>query len=761
MLSDEPRCAEYCFQCCCNPWQDPSFDYNKHYLDALLAALSNSCGGLVFQTAQETPHKTIQFSTFPPSSSSIVDSVQSETSKLGFPPNVWSVIAVKKSVETVLCEFEECRVELKIDNHGKVQYVRHSGKQPENTDNPAHTVEQRNPKAEVDPDADLTEASQPPTAKTQVDDVASSKPPVVVSELNWDQNKDNWSNILQEVEESIDECISSCDFLEPRIPMQIMPDKDSLRYLFPSDVSLEETLHKIAATKEPGFAIASRSWLSLLPDAGLLETPTYHLCDILIVSKCEDLKPNICLWVVVSESKKQIIQKQVRYMFVVGRAIKHQIANQSKEVLNLTVQCMLHSTHEEDNLQIESTLQEVRVQKTQDFLCSVFIEPDSFDDVKRSIAQLLLSQRSHINNCAGEHLSVRLSAKQADTLLKMKIKRKRVWYISSAPGTGKTLCGLSLYKDFGKEHSVYISPTKPLIQFLRYNECEATLVRNDEELHSEIENGTFREKHCVIIDESHHLGCSKQCLKELFLEVKKYRIILFVFADNEFQSFDREKQQIVEQYFLELSKEVLGYYPNTHTFTEMYRNPRKIVSFLQHAIEDPDQDITCGNTNDGEGIQAIALENLWDNSRKNGLVQYLRQLLALSGSSDDGRYHATQVAVLLDSGFSTSGVDTIRHILETQLSNIVIQASDMFPRKGITVDKIESFVGLDAPLCIFLLSAEGSINPNESIANMRYRVFLASRATQKAVFVVSKIDAELIQCLKFDRFPVSTVPFAI
>ncbi len=232
-------------------------------------------------------------------------------------------------------------------------------------------------------------------------------------------------------------------------------------------------------------------------------------------------------------------------------------------------------------------------------------------------------------------------------------------------------------------------------------------------------------------------------------------MFLFVFADNEFQSFDRENQQNIEQYIYELSREVLGYFPNTATFTEMYRNPRKVVSFLQHAIGETDQDITCGNPIDGEGIQAIALQNLWDNSNMNGLVQYLRPLLVLPGSSTDGKYHTTQVAVLLDSGHSNSHVGTLGRLLETQLPHVTVQTSEIFPRTGITVDKIESFVGLDAALCVFLLSAEQGANPLESIDNPRYRVFLASRATHKAVFVVSTIDSEIIQCLKFDRFQVS------
>ncbi len=501
MPSDELRCAEYCFQCRFNPLQHPSFDDNMHHLDALLTALSNSCGGLVFLTAAEiTSHKTIQFSTF--NARKVSTSDRLEKSQLAVPANVWSVTAVRKSAKTIPYELEDGDVQLKFDMQGKMQYLPLSGEDV--FDNPAHGTERCKPKPDIVPNAALTEVSQPFTKVSWVDDVASSELPVVVSELNWDQNKGWWWNILRESDISIDECISLCDFLEPHIPMQLLPDKDSLRHLFPSDATCDEALYKVA-TKEPGFAIASRSWLSLLPDDELLEPPSNHLCDILTVSKIKDSKPNICLWVVVSGSKKHIIWKQIQYMFVVGRAIKHQIVNQGKEVPSLTVRCMLHSTNEEDNPQIESTIHEAGINKTQDSLCYLFLDENTFDVVKRGIARLLLSQKSHINNCAGEQLSVKLSANQAQTLLK--IKKNRVSYVSSAPGTGKTLCALALYEDFGKELSVYICPTEPLLQYLTYNGCEATLVKNDGDLYRGIKQGTFDNKKCVIIDESHHLRC--------------------------------------------------------------------------------------------------------------------------------------------------------------------------------------------------------------------------------------------------------------
>ncbi len=743
---EELKCAEYCFQCRLNPMQDPSFGGNVHHRDVLLTALSNSCGGLVFQTAQETPHKTMEFSTF--TNSSISTSLDVERSQLAVHDKVWSVIAAKRSKQIALYKLEGDEVELQIDINGKVQYIPRSGYPP--------SIETPGVDEKGNPDAVSTDAFEPPSSEPRANDTTSSQVPSIVSELNWDQNKKNWRGILQKTKTLTDECLNSCDFLEPHMPMQLTPDKDLLRSLFPSDATFDEVLQKIDP-KVPGFAIASGSWQPLLPQYAVLEHPPNYLCDVLTVSKHDDSTPKICLWVVVSGSNEQIIREQVQYMFTFGRSIKHQIANQGMEVPHLAIQCMVHSTQEEDNFMIQNTLRVLGIVKTQDFVCSLFTEQNTFDAVRRCIGRLLLSQDSHIMNCAGEQLSVKLSAKQAKTLLG--IRRRRVSYVSSAPGTGKTLCegGMVLHRDiFGKERSVYVCPTEALVQYLRYNGCEATLVRDDEELNGEITKGTFDNKRCVIIDESHHLRCSKECLKELFWMLHKHSMFLFVFADNEFQSFDRENQKNIKQYIFELSNEILGDYPNTPTFKEMYRNPRKVVSFLQHAIEEPDQDITWGNPCDGEGIQVISLEKLWDNSHVNGLVQYLQQLLVRSGSSADGRYYATQVAVLLDSGHSSSDVDTIGHILKRQLSHITVQTSDKFPRKGITVDKIDSFVGLDAPLCIFLLSAERSTSLNEVITNTRYRVFLASRATHKAVFVVSKIDPELIQCLKFDYFQVRT-----
>ncbi len=513
-----------------------------------------------------------------------------------------------------------------------------------------------------------------------------------------------------------------------------------------------ETISKLE-TKTPGFAIAISSWVPFFPEPDLLQQPSTHLCDILTAENGEGLKlpqPNVCLWVIVSSSTEQTIQKQIQYMFILERRIKYQLSKQSSGVRNLAIRCMLHSTQPEDNARIEHTLYELGIQHMQTFLCSAFNDKNTFDAIRQSIALLFLSQESAIKNCAGNQLSVTLSAQQAQTLLE--IRSKKVSYVSSAPGTGKTLCGLNLYRDYGREHCVYICPTEPLLYYLRHNGCDATLVRNDAELNRQVKCGTFENKECVIIDESHRLRCCKAGLETLFTIIKEGQMRLVVFADNSYQSFDRENQENIESYIHDHSKKILGYYPHTPIFTEIYRNTRKVVSFLQHAVEDTyshDVDITCGNAHDGDGIRCIKMVNPLHNHGDNGLVQYLLPLL-------DTRYQVTEVAVLLDSGYSDDDVDAVHQILQSHLQRVTTQSSVKFPRTGIVVDRVERFAGLDAALCIFLLS-ETVTNQEATIKNPRYRVYLASRATHRAVFVVPSIDADLAHDMKFDHFPVSFI----
>ncbi len=530
-------------------------------------------------------------------------------------------------------------------------------------------------------------------------------PPVQFSrlrELNWDQNKANWQGILKVEKQSIDECISTCDIWQPSCPMQLTPDRESLRCLFSSETDFCKAMRKIE-TERPGFAIASRSWASLI-DVDDLPVQPAHICDILTVAR-ENEQNDIRLWIFVSHSRKQIIAKQIQYMLLLGRTIKHCLAKQDYQCPNLSIQCTLFSTDQQSNDLIEETLQQLRITMTQNLLKPMFNENGKFELLRRSIALLVLSKESIIKTCVGNQMSLKLSAKQAQVLL----KHTRVNCIAGPPGSGKTLCGWSVYREFGRKESVYICPSQSLIGYLRHNGCDAILVENDHDLSQHIDRGTFENKKCVVINESHHLKCTRASLKKLFLVLKRNQNMrLFVFADNEYQRFDGESGQHIVDHIFELSRKFLNETPRVDCFTEIYRNTRKVVSFLQHAIKDTlnsAEDIICASRDDGDGIQCIAMRSLFENNPDNELVQYLRPFLGF-GPLEDAKYQHTDVVVLLDSGYPSSQVDKIRRILQTQFPGITTQTSEKFPRRGIVVDKVETFLGLDAPFCIFLMYSD-------------------------------------------------------
>ncbi len=760
--SEELECGEYCFHLCVNPFQHPCLDQNIHHLTALLTALSNTCGGVVhlntpLQIAmKESPGCFSAFKSrllsLPGIRKNLLETLESRDGTF------WAIIAVKKCQGSLSGNFD-C-VKLWLDIHGQLQREKFNTKDGQLTSNDTVQDEEPDPGSLGIDDVGRASSSEVYKSRTETTDdhkaqlVESPVEFSTIHELNWDTNKVNWQGTLEKATLSPKEVIDSCDIWEASLPMQMTPDRDSLKHLFPSETECFEALRKLE-TQTPGFGIASKSWGSLLPRLGNLQRPPNHLCDILTVAKpdCFDQpQPMTCLWVIVSSSTDQIIQRQIEYMFIVGRAIKHQLSKQDEEIPNLAIQCLLHSSCAEDNATIQNTIQKLGIQHMQQFLCSAFNDMHSFDAIRRCIALLLLSQESPMKTSAGNQLSVKLSAQQAKALLN--IKSRKVSYISSAPGTGKTLCGLALYRDFGKTRSVYISPTEPLLQYLKYNGCEATLVRNDKELYHQIKCGTFDNKMCVIIDESHRLRCSKAYLRDLFMLMKEHKTRLFVFADNAYQSFDRENQQQIQTYIYELSREVWERPPYEPILSEIYRNTRKVVSFLQHAMGDPDSDsddvldIACGNPHEGDGIQCIAMENLLDNSGDNNLVQYLHPLL-------DSRYQATDVALLLDSGYTDDAIRAIHLILQRYLPRVTTQSATTFPREGIVVDRVERFAGLDATLCIFLLCVGTGTNQDATIANPRYRLYLASRATHKAVFIVPRIAADVVEHMKFDYIQVS------
>ncbi len=202
------------------------------------------------------------------------------------------MVAVRKCHRSLSRMFDNC-IKLWIDIHGQLQYEQCHQKEEEH--------ELLANATDVGPDAipkgitgvDPSPSSKIPKSSTEAkenDDIETTQTLVdfsTVHELNWDKNKRNWNAILEETAQSPEDVITACDIWKPRFPMQITPERDSLKHMFISDAECEETIRKLE-TNTPGFGIASRSWACLLPELRI-QRPPNHICDILTIAKSEGL----------------------------------------------------------------------------------------------------------------------------------------------------------------------------------------------------------------------------------------------------------------------------------------------------------------------------------------------------------------------------------------------------------------------------------------------------------------------------------------
>ncbi len=195
--------------------------------------------------------------------------------------------------------------------------------------------------------------------------------------------------------------------------------------------------------------------------------------------------------------------------------------------------------------------------------------------------------------------------------------------------------------------------------------------------------------------------------------------------------------------------------------TDIYRNTKKVVSFVQAAIQDVydgHQKIQSANMEDGDGVECISMSNVCENNTANDLVVYLRSLLSKN-------YTQSEIAVLFDFSYTPDKIQQCKDILAEHIPSITVQSADVFPRTGVIVDSMDSFLGLDAIVCVFVLSntrkTTSTVHPLRrffqrrtmeceiNIYNPRYEVFLASRATHRAVFVVPELHEDLVHQMKF------------
>ncbi len=790
-MPGELRCGEYSFKVKMNPWQHPIFDENMHSLLALVSSLCRGCGGVVYLMADDA--HTVTQDIFQVYQDRLHALIGREAETLSLLTNMvqvalilgtqtsWAALFMKKSSDTLKHIPVETGamwkpITLKIDLFGRICAKPESDSLNESYGDMERAVispvqratrsallptrSQENNPLETGQETLSATAITPETVSGHSDITENSLVDFSSCQrLDWTENTKDWQKYVKTKEVKIDDVVRSCPMWTPTQPMTITPDRESIRYLFECEQNMEEALWEVT-TKEPGFAIVCRTWRFHISDDDAIEDlPPGHICDILTLTDTGRLT----FWVVVNIHNKNNFESHTEYLMTTGYMLKFQIVqNTAGDFSNLWTDCRLLPLTTPTNIEDTVKLRLQECQEMQKYLHHIYHEGVHFDCLQQAVAKLVLSKESPLKRCASDQTSIILTLQQAKVLM----HKAKVNYITGPAGSGKSYTGAFLYKMYGKKKSIYICTTKEFREYLEFNGCTGTLVLGDQDLLREIKSGTFDKKICVVIDDCHKFKCTRTSMKKLFKVLDKNRdMSLFVFADNDYQSFDRKRQQRVHDCILELTRKVLDVNLVSYPLTDIYRNTRKVVSFVQAAIQDVyygHQKIECANIEDGEGVECIPMPNLWKNTPDNDLVDYLRSLLLSKN------YSQSDVAVLLDSSYTSDKIEECKQILAEHIPGVTVQSADAFPRKGVVVDSVDSFLGLDASICVFILSTaqKTSVHPlrrifqrrtmqcERTMYNPRYEVFLASRATHRAVFVVPELPEDLVLQMKFDHFQV-------
>ncbi len=144
---------------------------------------------------------------------------------------------------------------------------------------------------------------------------------------------------------------------------------------------------------------------------------------------------------------------------------------------------------------------------------------------------------------------------------------------------------------------------------------------------------------------------------------------LFVFADNDYQSFDRKRQQAVHDCIQDLTRTVLQDSPLNFRLTDIFRNTRTVVSFMQAAIQDVydgHQKIQSVNIEDGKGIECIAMPSIWENKPENELVVYLKSLLLSEN------YCQSDVVILLEPSYTQDEIRQCKQIVAENIPSVTV-----------------------------------------------------------------------------------------
>ena len=749
----ELQCPEFCFKFPFNPFQHPRYSENIHKLSIAIDALGRSIGGVVILCMEPGRSDYVKPGCFfefkkrlqawilsrnPSRRSDMLHFVHLPDDK-----TAWGLVLVQASPSADLsCPhstdefgFIVCRDSTTAVSPNEVLSTMHKS-----NDHRAATSAAQNSET-VGAAASTTLEAAPSMKDVDIERQLGKK-------ISWTANKRNWQQhvVLDDdstFESNVRNYATSADIFIPSDPIVFSP-RHMLETLLSEQSDRNRLLEAIKDKLDSprAFAIVSPSWLSNIGREEVTKRPKDHIGDILLIT----IKGSVYLWTIVENIDTDDTLPRV-YMMIAGRLTKYLLLKDQKEKCALRVDCYLY------NLQA-NTVEEPQFQQ---HIKSFFVTDVELKHIQETLAETIVARETYLRNIIGEACGYKLSAEQ--WRIAEHGTGAPVMVVSGPPGSGKTLLCAHFMQEKGKKaECTYVCTNKALADFMKsQNIGSVHVIQTETDLRRKIEHGEFSNKTCIIFDDAHRLSCSDQTVEQL-LDLTKYtrNVRLYVFCDNKFQCFEETRKPFPGA--VERCCNSMGIECTTYHLGEIHRNTRRIMSFLS-AVSFK-REIKCLHKWEGDDVEVLAAENPLNDSPDNPLIQSILQVLGHKDSAASLlHYAAHDIAVLIDTDSPGQDITQFKNILREYIRDVDMHSAATYPRRGIVVDCLDSFHGLDAGVCFYILSSTRMKKRNylyrnirRGIYNPKYLAFLASRAIHKAVFLVPKLDTKVFKELLFDCF---------
>ena len=531
-------------------------------------------------------------------------------------------------------------------------------------------------------------------------------------------------------------------------PLALVPSKEHMMLSYPPDqvnAIVDELNNKYPNVH--GVALTFQCLAEIFDTTLSIIPPINHVFDTLILN---DLSLEV--WSSYSNALSHSKNKQRKaYGFEICRIIKRYTLERTQQstqhiAVNLVINSYIFTT---TTRTLESFKKSGDSLHEHYMFCLGHTEGIVLEHVLTQLVNNTVSKVVWLKNRINKDMSCHLTQQQCEVFLKF--CNDWILVIEAAPGCGKSVMAAYICQRFGEpnepEHVLYISPRKGFAAIVKHQGNAKTYVACDEstlqKVISVIQKANYK---VIVMDDIQAMSCSQSIWDRLLDTVHSKRARLLLLMDSEFQDFHNSGScKALRARIDTFCKKKNIPRPTSHTLTTNMRNSQKVFSFLvaqiySHQDASSQGGFKCGHDIEGDDVHIRVIYNPWKDSGDNDLIQLVTKLITQQG---EHRYELRDIVLLVDDT-DPQVAEKLRRIFSTHSAFSTCQAFNI-PHSGLVVDLVDEFIGMEAQVCIVILS-------NHMLHNMKYRIFTASRGIMRTELVfVDDISADLVKAMAWQK----------